>query len=219
MADKPREYEGRDVVVQYDVKRCIHAEVCVRGLPSVFQRERRPWVDADGASAADIGDVVMRCPTGALHFRRRDSEASEPVPQENTATLEVDGPVYVKGDLEIVDAEGSLGLADTRIALCRCGASENKPFCDGRHTQIGFTHAGDVAGAKPEPEGFTPAGKLSLEPRPNGPVVLRGSFEVRSADGKTSSFHDARASLCRCGASQKKPFCDGTHKKIGFVAD
>jgi CDGSH-type Zn-finger protein/uncharacterized Fe-S cluster protein YjdI len=219
MADTTRKYDGKDVVIEYDVKRCIHAEVCVRELPSVFQRERRPWVDAEGAPADEIADVVMRCPTGALHFQRLDDGVSEAVPQENTATVEVDGPVYVKGDVEIVNSDGSLVLADTRIALCRCGASENKPFCDGRHTQIAFTHAGDVAGAKPRPEGFAPGGKLTVNPRPNGPMILRGSLKVQSADGKTTSFHDAQAALCRCGASQKKPFCDGTHKKIGFTAD
>jgi CDGSH-type Zn-finger protein/uncharacterized Fe-S cluster protein YjdI len=219
VSEKVSEYKGDDVVIRYDVKRCIHAAVCATNLPGVFQPDRRPWVDPNGATADQVADVVSRCPTGALQFERRDGGAAEAAPPQNTAMLEADGPVYLAGDIEIVDSDGAIVLGDTRVALCRCGASENKPFCDGRHSDAGFRHAGAIAEARAKPEVFTSGGKLVVKAFPNGPVVLKGSLEVRSADGKTSSFHDAQAALCRCGASAKKPFCDGSHKQVGFTTE
>jgi len=218
MSGKVREYEGEKIVVHYDVKRCIHVAECVEGLPRAFQRDRRPWVDPDAARADEIAEVIGRCPTGALHFRRSDNGAAEPMPIENMAALAPDGPVYVKGDVEVVDGDGSLKLADVRMALCRCGASENKPFCDGRHTEAGFQDPGQLVNPKPRPDGYSPGGKLTVTPLADGPVRVEGALEVRSADGQQSSFHDTKVHFCRCGASQKKPFCDGSHKAIGFSA-
>jgi len=139
VSDKLRQYEGKDIVIEYDAKRCIHVAQCVHGLPAVFEKDRRPWVDADGAEADQVAEVVTRCPTGALHFVRKDGGADEPVPDDNIATLEADGPIYVKGGIDIVDGEGALKLRDVRVAFCRCGASRNKPFCDGSHKETGFT--------------------------------------------------------------------------------
>ncbi|UCC72143.1 MAG: CDGSH iron-sulfur domain-containing protein [Gemmatimonadota bacterium] len=219
MSGKIRKYEGQDIVVKYDAQRCIHAEECVKGLPEVFARGRRPWVDADAASADEVAEVVVRCPTGALWFERRDGGMAETPLRESTAEVSADGPVNLKGDIAVVSATGESVLEATRISLCRCGASKNKPFCDGSHSEIGFQDAGNLADAKPMPEGFEPGGQLTVTPLANGPVLVKGSLEVRSADGATSSFHDSQAALCRCGGSGKKPYCDGTHKKIGFVAE
>jgi len=218
VSEKVRRYEGKDVVVEYDAKRCIHVAECVHGLPAVFEKDRRPWVDADGAEADRVAEAVLRCPTGALHFERKDGGAEESVPKENVARLEGDGPIYVRGDIEIVDGAGALRLSDVRVAFCRCGASQNKPFCDGRHSEAGFTASGDMADPKPKPEEFSPGGKLTVTPLDNGPLRAEGVLEVRSSDGEQTSYHDVRAFLCRCGASKNKPYCDGTHKEIGFTA-
>ena len=110
-------------------------------LPDVFDPGRKPWIDPDRAESEQLLQVIMRCPTGALHLERSDGEQAEPTPERNTAIVERNGPVYFRGDLEIVTREGEVLLKDTRIALCRCGASENKPFCDGSHVRVGF--AGD----------------------------------------------------------------------------
>jgi CDGSH-type Zn-finger protein/uncharacterized Fe-S cluster protein YjdI len=216
---KIREYEGKNISVKYDVSRCIHAEECVGRLPSVFERDRRPWIDADAASADEVAAVIERCPTGALWYDRKDGGAAEVVPDRNVARVDADGPVYIRGDLEIVDAEGAVQLECTRLALCRCGASESKPYCDGRHSDVGFSDPGQLADTRPKPEGYDPGGKLRIQPRTNGSVRLEGSVEILSVDGGASRFSDARVHLCRCGASSKKPFCDGTHKTNGFTAD
>jgi CDGSH-type Zn-finger protein len=87
----------------------MHAAECLRGLPAVFGNRRRPWIIVGNGSPGEIGEVIQRCPTGALHFRRLDGGPQEPVVRQ-----------------------------DTRVALCRCGASANKPFCDGSHRRVGF---------------------------------------------------------------------------------
>jgi uncharacterized Fe-S cluster protein YjdI len=138
MNEKILVYDGDEITVQYSVTRCIHAAECVRGLPAVFDPNRRPWIDPNAASAEEIAAVVQRCPTGALHFVRKDGGEAEAEPEENTITLVPDGPLYLHGNIEIQHSDGTVLLQDTRVALCRCGASKAKPFCDGSHTQAGF---------------------------------------------------------------------------------
>lgn len=147
MDEKIRAYEGDDVIVRYSVRRCIHAEECVHGLPGVFDPQQRPWIDPDGAPADAVAAVILRCPTGALHYERKDGGAEEPIPEENTIRVAPDGPLYVRGDLEITTPDGTVLLRETRAALCRCGASKIKPFCDNSHEDIGFTTAPPGASA------------------------------------------------------------------------
>ena len=106
----------------------------MRGLPEVFDPSNRPWVRPDRAKAEHVAEVVMRCPTGALQFELTDG-ATEPIPQENAIAVSVDGPLYVRGDIHIKESLGETLLQDTRVALCRCGESRNKPFCDNSHKQ------------------------------------------------------------------------------------
>ncbi len=217
MSDKIREYEGKDVVVRYDVNRCIHAEECVRGLPEVFDRDRRPWVDPDGAAVDRVAEVIERCPTGALYYERRDGGAAEVVPDENAVTIAADGPLYVRGAVETLRGD-EVVVTDTRIAYCRCGASEHKPYCDGRHEEVGFQAPGTIAADRPEAEEIAGCGKLTVTVLGNGPLLLKGPVTVRSADGADAVTRN-QVALCRCGGSEKKPFCDGTHKQIGFTAE
>lgn len=215
MARKIREYTGEDINVTFDAKRCIHAKECVNGLPAVFDTDKRPWVQPDNAGADDLAAVVMRCPTGALHFERTDGTPGEPTPDANTVTIAADGPLYVHGDVTLQTSEDAT-LEDTRIALCRCGDSANKPFCDNSHIEAGFKDAGmsqvSVLGADESTNGG-----LQINSAPNGPLLVNGNSEIITALG-TVSFRGEKAALCRCGASNNKPFCDGTHKAVGFQA-
>jgi CDGSH-type Zn-finger protein len=103
-------------------------------------------VDVDAAGPEAIAATILTCPTGALHFRRLDGGAQEKPQQETTVEPLPNGPLFVRGRVRIVDDDGRLIREDTRLALCRCGASANKPFCDGSHRRIGFTTAaGDGA--------------------------------------------------------------------------
>lgn len=117
---------------------CIHVAECLRGLPAVFDSQRRPWIVVDNGSPDEIGGVIEHCPTGALHFRRRDGGPQEPVPEETTVQERPNGPLFVRGKIRIFGQDRKLLREDTRVALCRCGASQNKPFCDGSHRRVGF---------------------------------------------------------------------------------
>ncbi|TSA85842.1 hypothetical protein FNU79_08625 [Deinococcus detaillensis] len=133
-----RAYTAPDITVYFDKARCIHFAACIRGLPQVFNTDARPWIQPDAAPAGALAEVVRRCPTGALHY----ALASGPAEQPEDTTIQVceKGPLFVRGDLRMAAPQGS--VHDTRMALCRCGASHNKPFCDGSHRNSGFEAAG-----------------------------------------------------------------------------
>jgi uncharacterized Fe-S cluster protein YjdI len=133
-----REYANERIAVFWEPQYCIHTANCLSGLPGVFDAMRRPWVDISQAEADDIARVVMTCPTGALHFRRLDEGEQEVAPAETTVQPRTNGPLFVRGHVRIIDARGDVIREDTRVALCRCGQSANKPFCDGTHRRIGF---------------------------------------------------------------------------------
>ena len=117
---------------------CNHTGNYFRSLPEVFRPQNRPWVLVDTASANKIAEVVMTCPTGALHFERPDGSQEEPQLGETRIDARPNGPFHVRGRVRIVGPGGNLIREDTRVALCRCGQSENKPFCDGTHRRVGF---------------------------------------------------------------------------------
>ncbi|CAN5603123.1 CDGSH iron-sulfur domain-containing protein [soil metagenome] len=212
-----REYRSDDINVTFDAGRCIHSKECIHGLPEVFDVEKRPWIQPDNSGPDTVAEVVMRCPTGALQFARKDGGDEEPVPEENTVTVAKDGPLYVRGDVEIQEHDGDAFLEDTRIALCRCGESRNKPFCDNSHKNSGFRDAGSLDRDSYEDSSET-GGRLEVKLTPNGPLFLKGEFQIRDTEG-APAFRESQAALCRCGHSGHKPFCDGTHGGIGWRDD
>ena len=135
-----RSYEKDDLTVFWDSTRCIHTGICLRGLHSVFNLKKRPWVDVDGADADQIIATIHKCPTGALRYTRGGE--SEPAPEQTTMVPMHDGPLLVRGDLRVLDPQtGGVVAEETRLALCRCGKSENEPFCDNSHRRTHFTEA------------------------------------------------------------------------------
>lgn len=207
-------YEGEEITVTWDKERCIHAGACVRGLPAVFDTSRKRWIMPDKAAADDVANTVETCPTGALHYRMKEGSRQEQRPSRNRIRLDKNGPVYLHGDIEIQDAEGTRLLEDTRVALCRCGASENKPLCDDKHKKIGFKADTD-ADTYPYPEADKGAHKpMVVKLMKNGPALVEGRMTIESDSGTHTT--EKTVALCRCGQSSNKPFCDGTHKDIGF---
>lgn len=207
-------YEGNDLTVKYERPRCIHAERCVKDLPEVFNPKRKPWVDADATSAENLANLIHTCPSGALHYERTDGGTVEPAPKQNTITLGVDGPLWIHGNLEINGIEGE--TREFRAALCRCGASKYKPFCDGSHEKLPFSD--DGKGKTGKLEDNLAEGELRINPLADGPLQLSGPMEIRNANGEIV-FRGEKTALCRCGASGNKPFCDGSHMGIGFTTD
>lgn len=206
-------YEGEKLTVHFDAKKCIHAGECVRGNPAVFNPDNKPWVAPDAAAADAVVATVERCPTGALTYERHDGGASEEPADHNTVSLAPDGPVYLRGDLRVEGATGET-LELTRAALCRCGASKNPPFCDLSHSKAEFADAGEVQPAKTKD---APEGQSFLKARvlPNGPVLLEGPYSLVDGKGETC-LETGSGYLCRCGASDNKPWCDGSHSKVGY---
>jgi CDGSH-type Zn-finger protein/uncharacterized Fe-S cluster protein YjdI len=210
-----RRYTGLDVDITYTIKRCIHAEHCVNELASVFDKLKRPWISPDGAVADEVASMIVHCPSGALHYERKDGGAAEAVPERNIITLWTDGPLQFNGELNINGATVDLS-GETRATLCRCGASHNKPFCDNSHKEIGFT--AQVNDAQPVSMEMASGGTLNIKALPDGPLQIVGNLEIQDEAGNTL-FTGTKTALCRCGGSANKPFCDGTHTTTQFIAE
>jgi uncharacterized Fe-S cluster protein YjdI len=137
--DKPqREYATEELVVEWRPELCYHARACIEALPVVFDPERRPWIQVDAASADEVEDAVARCPSGALRSRRlRAAARVEPI-GETEVSVTPNGPLILRGNLRIVRDGVEIARLE-KAALCRCGQSSNKPFCDGTHLKVGFS--------------------------------------------------------------------------------
>jgi uncharacterized Fe-S cluster protein YjdI len=131
-----KEYATDEIVVEWEPRLCFHSETCVRSLPQVFDSTRRPWIQVDAAPADEVNATVARCPSGAL--RARLNGAARPRRHELEVRASENGPLLVRGGVRVLAADGSLLYEGDRAALCRCGGSGNKPFCDGSHRTNGF---------------------------------------------------------------------------------
>ncbi|WP_119673884.1 (4Fe-4S)-binding protein [Deinococcus sp. RM] len=129
-------YTAPGITVYYDARRCLHVANCVRGLPEVFDPKARPWIQPANAGADAVAAAVRTCPTGALHYVLEGREAEMP-DETTTITPTPDGPLMIRGNL-VIDTPGG-ERKDVRAALCRCGQSGNKPYCDGTHAKVGWT--------------------------------------------------------------------------------
>jgi len=208
-------YESEDLTVEFDSKRCIHSAECVKNLHSVFDPQKKPWVQPQNASPEKIKEIVQHCPTGALKYN--DPKSPEQPSRVNTITIVPDGPLYLRGNIEVQNADGETILEDTRMAVCRCGASKNKPLCDNSHKDLDFEAPASFQEAKlrPTEDGDPTESKLILRLMKNGPILIEGSYRVNSLANQT--VHSTRnVAFCRCGQSASKPFCDGTHKEVEF---
>lgn len=207
-------YEGKEITVQFNGQRCIHARNCVMTLPQVFEANAPgPWIHPDANPADQLAGMIVTCPSGALTFERSDGGWEEAAPEVNTARVLENGPVAIRGELTIDGVKEGF-----RATLCRCGASRNKPFCDGSHKAIDFKASGEPATQESEPLD-TRDGELKIKGAKNGPLKVDGNLELLSGTGRTINRVNKRVFLCRCGASANKPYCDGSHNRIGFNSE
>ena len=217
MSDKKlATYDGEEADVQWDGRLCIHVGECGRANNNLFVGGRQPWCQPDRVSVEEVADVVARCPSGALTYTRKDGGPEEVAETENVVSVMYNGPLYLRGELEVDGAADDMTGVRFRAALCRCGQSTSKPFCDNRHEAAGFRDYGAVGESG---QGFeAPGGPLKVGRAPNGPLLLNGNFSIVAASGRTA-WKGSKAALCRCGQSKNKPFCDGAHKDAGFKAE
>jgi uncharacterized Fe-S cluster protein YjdI len=135
-----KEYSNGEITVVWKPNTCIHSEKCWRGLGAVFQPKQKPWINLEGATSEAIMKQVDQCPSGALSWYRN----AEGKPKSESSTdvqVEVspNGPLLVKGKIEVKLSNGRVEQKEKMTALCRCGHSTNKPYCDGSHKREGWT--------------------------------------------------------------------------------
>ena len=214
MADKEDIfYTCETATVSWTGKLCIHIGECGRADGDLFVGGRKPWCQPDLASDDETEEVVLRCPTGALSVKFADGSRVEQAPAINSIQVAYNGPLFVRGDLQIDDAPTDVPGLKFRAALCRCGASKNKPYCDNSHLDANFRDYGAI-GKSSENSGNS-GGPLQVSPALDGPLLVKGNVTLVSSSGR-DSWQGSQTALCRCGASNNKPFCDGQHKKTGF---
>lgn len=142
-----RKYTNGEITVFWQPKKCIHATTCYRELIEVFNPRKRPWVNMNGASTPEIIRVVKLCPTGALTYKNNGdivpanaATVKSPVHEvTDEARVMEDGPLVLKGNFTLYDTDDKELRHMKMLSLCRCGATNNPPYCDGTHRKIGYT--------------------------------------------------------------------------------
>ena len=134
--DRYRPYEGKETTVEDNRTICAHAAFCIKDLPEVFKQKESPWVQPEGASAEEITTLTHKCPSGALTAVVNGERREESTGVGEEVVIVEDGPYNVRGGVSLeVDGNLQPPVAE-RYALCRCGASKNKPYCDGSHGNL-----------------------------------------------------------------------------------
>ncbi len=214
MVDGAEVVDGEIVQIIYHGKLCIHSRFCVTGAPKVFLANvQGPWIHPDDMDAEELMAVARECPSGAIQYRRKDGGREEQPPPVNLISAREAGPYALRGDLTIDGKQFGY-----RATLCRCGASKNKPFCDGSHHDVHFDASGEPPTGDKTDMLAVRDGPVEVTPQLDGPLMVRGNMEIISGTGRMVARLQA-AKLCRCGHSKTKPYCDGTHAKIGFRSD
>lgn len=205
--------EAHGIRLEVDVARCIHSRHCVLSRPDVFvPNVQGPWLHPELATAQELLDLARNCPSGAIQVRPLSGGAGELPPEPAVIRLRENGPFAVHGAFSIA------GRREVRATLCRCGRSANKPYCDGSHVAAGFVASGEPECLDCEPPAALPAGKvISIMPMADGPLVVHGAVAIMASGGHQISAAPG-PTLCRCGHSANRPFCDGSHARVGFSA-
>lgn len=137
--EKIKEYTNGEVTIVWKPASCIHSAICAKGLPNVFKPKDKPWVKIDAASTDKLINQVKQCPSGALSYHMNDADKIEDsINQETKVDVMENGPLLVHGILNITHKNGSKEVKDKTTAFCRCGHSNNKPYCDGAHRKENF---------------------------------------------------------------------------------
>lgn len=141
MKDITKKYTNGEVTIVWKPNQCIHSGLCFKGLGEVFDPRKRPWITPETSTTDKIIEQVKKCPSGALsYYLNRDVEDSNDVKVEAETIVETmtNGPLMVYGNVVVKDSSGQLTRKNNATAFCRCGGSNNKPFCDGTHKKNGF---------------------------------------------------------------------------------
>lgn len=138
-------YQNNDITVTWEPSKCIHSAVCFKGLPKVFNPKKKPWISLSNSDTETIVNQVKQCPSGAISFERKAQ--AEQVPQSSqkgliTIKVTPSGPLLITGNFILEQQHQVSEITNKTSALCRCGNSKNKPWCDGSHLKHEFDKAG-----------------------------------------------------------------------------
>jgi len=142
MKEITKKYSNGEITIVWKPGTCIHSTFCWNksmGLPEVFNPKERPWIKPENATTDKIIEHVKNCPSGALSFYY-NNEVSESIESFAESIVEAmpNGPLLVYGNIIVKDSAGMETKKNKVTAFCRCGASANRPYCDGSHVKIGF---------------------------------------------------------------------------------
>lgn len=132
-----KKYKKEELTILWEPKKCIHAAECVKALPQVYNPESKPWIKPENASIDELKAQIDKCPSGALTYEKIE-ETNKNKNMKTEVELMKNGPLLVKGNVEIKSHDGTVITKEKMTAFCRCGASQNKPYCDGGHKADGF---------------------------------------------------------------------------------
>lgn len=140
MKDITKKYTNGELTIVWKPGECIHSAICFKGLGEVFDPQKRPWITPEKSTTEKIIAQVKKCPSGALsYYVNRETEQEEvSVTAETIVEPVVNGPLMIYGNVLVKNGEGVLTKKNSVTAFCRCGASSNKPYCDGSHRKIDF---------------------------------------------------------------------------------
>lgn len=208
---------GTTGTIYFDARRCVHSRHCVLGEPGVFvANQEGEWIFPDKATPERLAFVAQNCVSGAIRFERNETLPSEDAPRVNLVRMRECGPLAFHGSLRIVSPSG-VSSEELRATLCRCGQSKSKPYCDQSHIEAGFRASGEAV-TRLSQELNERDGPLEVTPLKDGPLDIRGPAEICTGTGRTVD-RTVSVRLCRCGKSDDKPFCDGSHRAACFRAD
>lgn len=137
--DITKEYSNGELTIVWQPAKCIHSGICVRALPDVYNPKEKPWIKIDNATTKELKNQIETCPSGALSFYMNDEENTS-TSESTSMKAEVipNGPLMIKGTIEVKCVDGRVDMKEEKTAFCRCGASSNKPYCDGAHRKVDF---------------------------------------------------------------------------------
>ena len=140
MKDITKNYSNDELTVHWKPAKCIHAGECVKALPNVYNPKVKPWITIENATTQELKDQIAKCPSGALSYTLNKENMNEENAQQEQTRVDVkeNGPLLVHGKVCVVKPDGTEEIKDKVTALCRCGASQNKPYCDGAHVKAEF---------------------------------------------------------------------------------
>jgi len=172
-------------------------------------------IDQGGASVAGKEENLTTSAKALDRWfkeRQKNHGAPRLLEVPNEALVTNGGPLQLTGNITLVHEDGTVQYAN-HLSLCRCGFSGSKPNCNGQHREMEFLNPGKISEASEIAASQRPS-KMTISCIKDGPITFRGRLRLHNQFGQECV--KMRGSLCRCGQSASKPFCDGSHSRVGF---